>query len=336
MALEVGLQPIPGYRLTRPLGKGAFGEVWEARHEQTDERLALKFLDCRARSASVIASEVRVLRALAGLEHPHIIPLKGVHACGKYFILIMERADCTLGDLHDAYIQQTGGNVPVDHALELLEQAADALDFLASARLVGVSTSARGLQHCDIKPSNLLLVGNQLKVGDFGLCASASWVTHSKGWKGTRPYAAPELFKGSAAPGTDQYALAVTFCELVMGAGVFWPDSQINSAPNGMPIDMTKLREKEFQVISRALHPYPSSRYPSCKAFLEALRQVVQMPRSGSTTSSRIYPRGLRGPLNRSSSGRHRAVKASSESTGKAPSTITLRPSAAQLLHPAK
>lgn len=305
MALEAGLQPIPGYRLTQPLGAGAFAEVWEARKDD-GQKVALKFLDCRARPANQVSSEVRVLRALTGLQHPNIIPLLGLHASSKYLILIMERASCSLADLHAAYKEQGGANVPPDHALELLEQAATALDFLAQSRVPGLGGS-RGLQHCDVKPSNLLLVGHQLKVADFGLCAGSGWVTHT-GWKGTLPYAAPEMFNGAAVPGTDQFALAVTFCELVMGERPFWKGDIANNPPTGLPIDLTRLREREFPVIARALHPYPSSRWPSCKAFIEALRKANEVPRNG--VSTRIYPRGMRGSLRRSS-GRHPVVKPS-------------------------
>jgi len=316
VALEVGLQPIPGYRLTQALGAGAFGQVWEASRED-GTKVALKFLDCRSRSASMVANEVRVLRALTELKHPHIMPLLGVHASGKHVILIMERADGSLADLHQAYREQTGGNVPPAHALELLEQAADALDFLATARLAGVGGS-RGLQHCDIKPSNLLLVGEQLKVGDFGLCAGSGWVTQQGGWKGTIPYAAPELFGGAAAPGTDQFALAVTFCQMVMGERPFWKGYAATLPPTGLPIDLTKLREREFPVIARALHPYPSSRFPSCRAFLEAQRKASQTPRGA--TSVRIFPRGHRGSLRLAGVSPHLASRSSILSTS-APSS---------------
>lgn len=288
---EVGSTPVPGYRLTQPLGQGAFGTVWEAVKED-GSKAAFKFLDCRARSSSMISGEVRVLRALSELKHPHIIPLYGVHAVGKYLILAMERADSNLSDLRAAYRQQSGLNIPPEHALELLEQAAIALDFIAGLKMSQFPSSG-GLQHCDIKPTNLLLVGNKLKVADFGLCAGAGWQTHSDGWKGTLPYAAPELFKGAAKTGTDQFALAITFCELVIGERAFWPMD--GSWPTGIPIDLTKLREKEFPVIARALHPYPSARWPSCRIFVQELRKAVEKPRGGA--SVRIFPRGLQGSL---------------------------------------
>jgi serine/threonine protein kinase len=326
--LESGLQPIPGYSLSRPLGFGAFGKVWEARREDGSP-VALKFLDCRQFSPSLIHSEVRILKALADVKHPNIIPLLGVHASGKYMVLVMERADGSLDDLHRTYLEATGADVPTDHALDLIDQAADALDFLAAARLPGVMTT-RALQHCDIKPSNLLLVGDQLKVADFGLCAGAGAATHRKGWKGTLPYAAPELYGGAATVGTDQYALAVTFCELVMGRRPFWPGSLSGDAPNGLPVDLTKLRQTEVPVIARALHPYPSSRFPTCKAFVDALRKAVALPRAGETPAPQTRAAGKR------SSGRHRAVKSSLVSTGSGGSKVIPRPSSTQLLHPSK
>jgi serine/threonine-protein kinase len=296
VALEVGLQPIPGFRLVGLLGTGSFGDVWEAQGDN-GQRVALKFMDCRALSATMIASEVRMLRKLAELKHPNIINFLGVHASSKYLVVVMERADGNLADLRGVYQEQTGNNIPPDHALDLLDQAAEALDFLADVKLPGIA-HAGGLQHCDVKPTNLLLVGETLKVADFGLCAGTGWHTHSGGWKGTLPYAAPELFNGAATRGTDQYSLAVTFCELVMGDRPFFKNGGKEISPTDMPIDLTKLREREFPVIVRALHPYPSARWPSCKAFMQALRKAVAQQRGA--TSVRIFPRGKSGSIRRS------------------------------------
>ncbi|MBY0396544.1 MAG: serine/threonine protein kinase, partial [Thermoleophilia bacterium] len=289
---HAGTQPIPGYRLTQPLGKGGFAEVWEARRDDGEGTAALKFLDCRQRSASMVSGEIRTLRGLSGLKHPHIIGLQAVQAWGQYIVLVMERADGNLDDLRHAYKARTGGDIPPAHALDLLDQAASALDFLAAAKPVGLPSS-RGLQHCDIKPSNLLLIGDTLKVADFGLCAGTGWTTHLAGCRGTPPYAAPETYRGQAAPGTDQYALAVTYCSMVMGERPFWQADLCTTPPMGMPIDLTKLREHEFPVIARALHPYPSSRWPSCREFVAQLRKVGDKGRP----SAKIYPRGKAGSL---------------------------------------
>lgn len=292
MVPQAGMQPVPGLTLTQQLGNGAFADVWEAVRADRS-RVALKFLDCRKRGASMVATEVRILRGLTTLQHPNIIPLHAVHAWGQFVVLVLERADGNLEDLRQAYQQHANSNVPPDHALDLLAQAADALDFIASLRQTGLSGS-RGLQHCDIKPSNLLLVGQTLKVADFGLSAGAGWNTTNGGWKGTPPYAAPELYGSAATVGTDQFALAVTFCAIVMGGRPFWNRADLASTPPaGTPIDLTRLREKEMPIITRALHRYPSSRWPSCRAFIDELRKVNDKPRG----ATRIFPRGLHGSI---------------------------------------
>lgn len=276
--LEVGLQPLPGYRLSQPLGKGAFGEVWEALNAEGTS-VALKFMDCRTKSPSMISSEIRVLRGLRELQHPGIIQLQGVSAYSHYIVLCMERADGNLSDLKQAYHEETGKTIPNDHLLELLEQVAEVLDFLAGVKLPGFNSTSQGLQHCDIKPTNILLKGDLVKVGDFGLCASTAWQTHKNSWKGTLPYAAPELYRGQATVGTDQFALAVTYCELCAGDRPFFRATPAPDGPPSMPIDLTKIREREVPILSRALHPHPTSRYPSCRAFLAALREAIRTPR---------------------------------------------------------
>jgi serine/threonine-protein kinase len=293
--LEVGSRPIPGFRLTRRLGAGAFGEVWEAQ-DADGKVVALKCMDCRTKSNTLISSEIRVLPGLSELRHPNFIQLLGVHASSHYIFLSMERGDGNLEDLRQVYLEETGKNVLADHALEMLDQVAVALDFLAEVRLPGVNGSSRGLQHCDIKPTNLLLVGDTVKVADFGLCAGTSWQTHRNSWKGTPPYAAPELYRGQATVGTDQYALAVTFLELCAGDRPFWKTEAGDGAPVGLPIDLTKLRERELPVFTRALHPQPAARWPSCQAFIAALREATHATRPPLTIRSRPARPSLQRP----------------------------------------
>ena len=285
--LEVGSQAISGHRLTRRLGAGAFGEVWEAL-DPNGKLVALKFMDCRARS--LISSEIRVLRGLSELQHPNIIHMLGVHATATHIVLGMDLADGNLDDLRRIYLEETGKNIPADHVLDILEQAAEALDFLAELKLPSVNPSSRGLQHCDIKPSNLLMIGDCLKIADFGLCASTSWQTHRNGWRGTPPYAAPELFKGQATVGTDQFALCITFLRLCTGERAFWNGEPVDAPPSGMPIDLSKVRDRELPIIMRALHPHPGLRWPTCQAFIQALRNASQSNRPQVGFRSRPRP----------------------------------------------
>src|SRR5579883_2758441 len=128
--LDVGSQPIPGYRLTRRLGRGAFAEVLEA-HTPDDRVVALKFLDTRSRYGAIVRSEARVWLGLTELQHPGIIPLYGVLASTQYLVLSMERADGSLDQLHRTYQEDFGTHIPREDVLELLTPVAETLDFLA-------------------------------------------------------------------------------------------------------------------------------------------------------------------------------------------------------------
>jgi serine/threonine protein kinase len=281
-----GRQPVPGYTLRGLLGAGAFGEVWEAKGPG-GSLVAMKFLDCRMLPSSAVAAEMRVLRHLGDLRHPNIVEYKGVFSSSHYIILCMERADGNLDALRQAYREETGHGIPPDHLLDLLQQAARGLDFLAGVRLPGFNVTARGVQHCDVKPGNLLLVGETVKLADFGLCAGAGWTTHRKGWRGTPPYAAPELYHGQPILGTDQYALAVTYLDLIAGERPLWQGDP-GGPPRPTPVDMTKISEREFPVISRALHPQPSARWPSCQQFIAALREAALPPRSTASRECKV------------------------------------------------
>jgi serine/threonine protein kinase len=274
--LEVGAEPIPGHRLNCRLGQGSGGTVWEAQLRDGSV-VALKFLDCRNLPPVLVANEIRVLLKLRELRHPNIIRLLDVCATQQYIVLKMERADGNLHELQEVYLQETGKPIPLDHLLDLLEQAATGLDFLAEQPRPGLAAHGHGMQHCDVKPSNLLIHNDGLKIADFGLCMSSLSGTHGKRFMGTPPYAAPELYEGRVTTHTDQYALAVTYCELVSNNRLLRQDYRPD--PSETPVDVRKLRTHEFPVLVRALDPSWTGRFPSCKSFLAALREATQKPR---------------------------------------------------------
>src|SRR5205823_6311166 len=94
-----------------------------------------------------------------------------------------------------------------------LTQAADALDFM-NKRQHMLEGRRIAFQHCDVKPSNMLLFGDRVKLSDFGLASTTSSMMKSHSRSGTLEYAAPEVFQGRLSEWTDQYALAVTYCLL--------------------------------------------------------------------------------------------------------------------------
>jgi serine/threonine protein kinase len=137
--------------------------------------------------------------------------------------------------------------------------------------------TAQGLQHCDVKPSNILLLGDVVKIADFGLCAGMGQQSHRK-LRGTPPFAAPELYAGRVCAQTDQYALAVTWCDLVGGTRMFRKGVARDGGP-AYSIDLSRAREREVPILARALNDDPTRRYSSCAAFVSALRDAAQLPR---------------------------------------------------------
>ena len=74
------------------------------------------------------------------------------------------------------------------------------------------------LQHLDVKPRNLFLIGDRVKVADFGLVKGLDKSTNSGILGGVTPlYAPPETFRGSISPQSDQYSLAIVYQELLTG-----------------------------------------------------------------------------------------------------------------------
>jgi serine/threonine protein kinase len=268
------MEPCPGFKLTKRLGMGGFGDVWEGVSTADGGKVAFKFLNCANQSSTFVVNEIRLLVTLRDLHHPHVIQLKNVLASPNYIILMMERADWNLSDLHRAYREQAKAHVPPTLLCDLIDQSADALDFLAQQKIQGLAFGGTGLQHCDVKPSNLLMLNNILKVADFGLSGPSLWNSRSTHFVGTPPYAAPEIYDGRVSERSDQFALAVTYYELRTGSYPF-PLSEKLKAPSSPP-DLSRLpADKERLVLLKAMHRQWVDRYPSCRAFASALREAV-------------------------------------------------------------
>src|SRR5262249_39255279 len=112
--------------------------------------------------------------------------------------------------------------IPTAEVHGYLHEAAKGLDFLndrqhssGSGPATGAATEkVVGIQHKDIKPENLMLVGGTVKVADFGLAKLLEHTVTNVSGGLTPAYAAPEFFQGKATRWSDQYCLAVTYCKL--------------------------------------------------------------------------------------------------------------------------
>src|SRR5205085_11306742 len=159
-----GAEPLPGYRLVKRLGGGGYGEVWRCVAPGGLPK-AIKFVCGETdpdRPAGALAQELGAIERVKVIRHPYLLGLDRVEVCGPDLLMVMELADKTLQDRLAECAAAGLAGIPRDELLPLLAHAAEALDLLAG----------HGLQHLDVKPANLFLVGGHLKVGDFGLVGS--------------------------------------------------------------------------------------------------------------------------------------------------------------------
>jgi serine/threonine protein kinase, bacterial len=269
--LRTGLEPFPGYRLRQLLGYGSFAEVWEA--EAGDGALvALKFLPAERQQDT--PGELRALQTIRKLPHPNLLRIDRVWCHLGYIIIAMERADGSLADLHATYRTEMGTSIIPEHTCLLLSQAAAALDFL-NARRHAFEHKTVAIQHGDVKPSNLMLFGETLKLADFGLAALLSGPVTPRQPCGTPEYAAPEVFRGRLSRHSDQFSLAVTYCEVRGGRLPFAPPPR-TFQPDYFhpPPDLSMLSPRERPVVARALATAAEERWPSCAEFIDRVSRL--------------------------------------------------------------
>jgi serine/threonine protein kinase len=275
--LESGSTPFPGLKLVQLRGRGGFAEVWEA-VDANGERVAVKFMASRNSSSSV--HEMRIIQAIQRLSHRNLLCIKNVLSIPNYIVVAMELADGSLFDLLDVYQTEYQSTLAAPLVVGYLRQAAMALDFL-NTRRHNFEGRQVAFQHCDVKPSNLLLTGETVKVADFGLSTPVLSFPATCDKAGTLDFAAPEVNRGILAESSDQYSLAITYYYLRTGTlpfpsrtGRFCREySYTRPAP-----DLSKVTRGERRVLERALDLEPSNRWSSCSLLMGNMYDAINRP----------------------------------------------------------
>jgi hypothetical protein len=265
MSLTPGGHPVPEYELVQLLGRGAFGEVWKALGPG-GVAVAMKFIRLDQLISEV---EIRSLGLMKNLHHPNLIGLSGIWQREDLLVIAMELGDQTLRDRLIEAQEQGLAAIPAAELHEYLRDVARGIDHLNSIQIV----------HRDIKPQNILLMGGGAKVADFGLAKLMERTLAKSSGAMTPSYAAPELFKGQVSGQADQYALAVSYCELRGGRMPFEGGiEELMRSHLFDPPNLAMLPEEERPVVARALAKDPAARWPDCRAFVRALQQVSAAP----------------------------------------------------------
>jgi serine/threonine protein kinase len=262
-----------GYRLGQVLGQGGFAQVWEAQ-TRDNRRIALKFIPCR-RDLSA-AKEIRAIQAIRQLVHPNLLTIEQVISEMDCIVVAMELADGSLLDLLGKYRETAGTPLDPEVLCYYLAQAARAIDFLNAHEHQLADGQRVGWQHCDVKPSNLLLIDDVVKVCDFGLASATGAIMRVHRKAGTLHYAPPEVFQGRLSDWTDQYSLGVTYVHLRTGQLPFSDEAATFRRQYVKPApDLSMLSEAERPIIARALSATPQNRWPSCAELIDRLATVI-------------------------------------------------------------
>ncbi len=262
---QKGDQPVPGYRLESPLGRGGFGEVWKA-IDTNGKSVALKLV---AWTEKLAESEWKAVQSIRDLNHPNLIGILGVWRTNMTLVVAMELADTCLWKLWQEARLKGNSALPEEKTKEWFIQAANGIDALHYAKM----------EHRDIKPSNLLVVNGVLKVADFGLVRlrEKSFTTESSAL--SIAYAAPEFFDGKTSKTSDQYCLAVSWCQVRGGDLPFnGTAAKVVAGHLRKPPDLTMLPPLERPAVARALAKDPKERWDSCSQFVAQIGKTAPKP----------------------------------------------------------
>lgn len=262
------------------------GEVWRAIDTSHDNRpVAVKLLGAWLGGDEDFARRFRRECALAArVAGPHVIPIHRYGEIDGRLFIDMPLIDGV--DLSDLLAEH--GALPLERAVGIIEQVADALNTAHAADLV----------HRDVKPSNILVTARDFTyLIDFGIsrAVDGTRISLSGAVLGTPAYMAPERFDGAGDHRSDIYALGCVLYETLTGRKPFeasslpvymkahlsTPPPRPSSLRAGLPVSVD-------EVVLRALAKDPAERFVSAAAFGVELRRALDVPASPSVSQAAV------------------------------------------------
>ena len=265
----------PQLEILEFIGQGGMGAVYKARQKQLDRVVALKILPPQAGGPAFAERFTREARALAKLNHPHIVTLYEFGQSDGLFYFLMEFVD-------GVNLRQLLSNSRISprEALAIVPQICEALQFAHDS----------GIVHRDIKPENVLLDKKGLvKIADFGVAkmiaeslteaagkstSATGELTEAGSTLGTPQYMAPEQIKNSAEVDhrADIYSLGVVFYQMLTGE---LPSGKIEPPSRKVQIDV-----RLDEVVLRALEKKPELRFQQASDIKTVVETIATTPGS--------------------------------------------------------
>ena len=256
------------YELRRHIAQGGMSVVFLGYDRRVRRQVAVKVL--YGSDEPFVRRFEREALAVGALSHDHILPLYDFGEQRPWYYLVMPFVEG--GTLRDYLCKRE--RLTLDEAGSLLEQIASALQYAHN----------RGVIHCDVKPSNILLrLDGHAYLADFGLAkADADTHPHSGTGIGTPEYMAPEQADGVNDHRSDIYSLGIILYQMLTGRVPFTADSPMAvtlkhlQLPPARPSLINKDIPQEIEeLILKALAKRPEERYQEISDFSNAYKQAL-------------------------------------------------------------
>lgn len=261
------------YRPQGELGRGPVATVYRAVDEENGEPVALKLFDARFRQEPRFAIRFRDhLRAVVGLDHPHLVAVRDYGLAGDHFYIITDLVE----GLNLTTLLTEGRALSPAAAAHVARQTCLAL----------AAAHERGLVHRNLKPENVLLAEDgEVKVADVGLSGllSESGLSQTSVMLSGAGYMAPEQGRGqTATPAADMYSVGVILFEMLTGRLLFassdvWQVVQMHlQADPPSPGDLNPDVPPELAaIVGQALRKEPDDRFATANDMAAALAPLA-------------------------------------------------------------
>lgn len=253
------------YRIRGRLAQGGFADVYRAHDTIEGIDVALKVPLPGTTDPGMLEAFRREARVAAQLEHPNILPLKNADSTDGRFILSYPLGTSSLDD-------RMTRRLPLPLALSYGEQLLAALAHAHEQRVI----------HCDVKPENLILFGEErLRLADFGLAKVATG-TITASASGTIGFMAPEQALGHPSARSDVFSAGLVIYRMLTGVLPQWPYDWPPPGHDRLQRTAPELGE----VLARAIQVDARRRYRDAAQMLTAYRKAQRQVLRRRTTTS--------------------------------------------------